>query len=191
VAPKTGLSLPSGATDIDARDIILRIVYPAPDALDVDVERRLEVFGDIVGDRLRADIREKLGSTYGPRGRAWGDPCFRGRGWVELHLEVEPAKLAETREACLASMERLAKSGVQKDEFQRLRAARAGNPEALAREPSFWLDQLHRAQRNPAIFEQLRDLKSWYDKVTLEQVNALARQLLTRDRASILEIKPR
>jgi len=188
---KLGLFAPSGAIDLGGRVTHLRIVYPCPDAIDADSERRLDLLGDIVGDRLRADIREKLGTTYSPHGEAWGDSCFRGRGFVQLDVQVDPALLQATKEACLASMESLAKSGAKKAEFERLRAARSGNPEALARDLGFWMHQLRRAMRAPALLDELRDLRRWYDRVTVEQVNALAKQTLSRDRASILEVTPR
>ncbi len=190
-APKTGLRASRGAVDLSGKDSILRIVYPGPDAIDVGSERLLELLGDVVDDRLRADIREKLGSTYSPDGGAWGDPCYRGRGFVEIDLMVEPGKLKATIEACLASMENLAKAGAKKEEFERLRAARIGNPEALARNFGFWLRELRRAQRAPALLDELKELRRWYDRVTLADLNALAKQLLGRDRACVLDVSPR
>jgi zinc protease len=188
---KRGLRETRGVIDPIGRDCYLRVVYPAPDAIDAANERLLQLLGDVVGDRLRADVREKLGSSYSPDGRAWGDTALKGRGLVELQLQVEPAKLKVTTEACLASMENLARGGVKKDELERLRAARIGNPDALARDLGFWMRQLRRAHRSPALLEELEDLRRWYDGVTLAQLNALAKELLARDRASVLEISPR
>jgi predicted Zn-dependent peptidase len=188
---KTGVHLSVGAIDISGKDTHLRIVYPCADAIEVDSERRLDLLGDLVDERLRSEIREKLGTTYSPNGTASGDRCFRGLGRVALDVMVETQKLKQTREACLAAMEQLAKSGAKKEELERLRAARSGNSEALARDLDFWMRQLRRAHARPAILDELRDLRRWYDRVALERLNALAKQTLARERASILEITPR
>jgi zinc protease len=189
--PKTGLHEPGGCIDLDGKDCHVLVCYPCGDAIDVKSERTLELLGDVASDRLREDVREKLGATYSPHGRAWGDPALRGRGLVELELAVEPAKLKETVAAVVASMENLAKNGMKKEELDRIRAARAGNPEALAHDLDFWTSELRRAWRQPAVLEDLRDLRRWYDKVTLGDLNALAKSVLAKERASILEVTPR
>ncbi|MBL8842713.1 MAG: insulinase family protein, partial [Planctomycetes bacterium] len=188
---KRGLDESRGAIDLDTQVALLQVVYPAGDARDAASERRLELLGDVVGDRLRAEIREKLGTTYSPNGGAWGDPALRGRGRVELDVRVDPAKLAVIKEACLAAMETLAKQGVAKAELERLRAARIGNGDALARDPDFWLRQLHRTFATPALQDELADLKHWYDGVTVAELNALAKESLTREKASVLAVRPR
>ena len=187
---KSGIYDPRGVTDISGHVAHLHIVYPCSEAIDAAQERRIELFGDIVNDRMRSEIREKLGSSYSPRGGAWGDPAWKNRGQVELDLQVEPDKLAATKEACLVAMDTLAKTGVKKEEFERLRNARSGNPDEMAHDYGFWLRQLRRANRTPALYTELADLKNWYAKVTLDEINALAKQNLTRDKASILQMTP-
>ena len=188
---KSGLLDSRGAIDIDGKVVILHIAYPGTDARDSLAERRVELAGDVVGERMRAEIREKLGTTYSPRGDAWGDPTFRGRGEFTIDLQVDPSKLAVTKEACFAALEKLAKAGTDKAEFDRLRAARAGSLGATARHPDFWLEGLQRAWRTPALLDQLADLAHWYDGVALAEVNALLKQSLTRSKASVLEIASR
>ncbi len=188
---KSGLDDPRGAIDLDTQVALLHVVYGATDAISAAAERRIELLADIVNDRLRSEIREKLGTTYSPNGSAWGDPAFTGRGRVELDLRVDPAKVPVTKEACLVAMETLARSGASQGELDRLRAARLGTLDAMARDPAFWVHQLHRCFATPALQTELADLKQWYGSVTLAEINALAKQSLTREKASVLAVRPR
>jgi len=188
---KCGLYEPRGAIDIDSTVMHLQFVYPAGDAIVSASERRLDLAGDVVDERLRTDIREKLGTTYSNFGEAWGDPALRGRGQLVIDVEVDASKFDVTKEACYVAMEKLAKEGTNKGELDRLRAARTGSLGAAARDPDFWIRELRRAWREPQLLDDLADLGHWYDRVTLADVNALLKQSLTRDKASLLVVRPR
>jgi len=188
---KSGVDEVRGAIDLEPKITRLQVAWPAADARTAAHERLLELAGDVVQDRIRAEVREKLGTTYSPRAFAWGDPALAGVGRFVVDLEVETGKFAVTKEATLKTADELARSGASKVELDRVRTARASNAVERARDLDFWVTELHRARYEPALLEELAELPKWYDGVTLADVNALLKKSLPRANASVLEIRGR
>jgi zinc protease len=186
---KAGVDELRGALDVDSTHV--HLAWSAIDARTSANERLLELAGDVLQGRIRDEIREKLGTTYSPWADAWGDPVFEGSGRFIVEFEVEPSKLAVTREAALATADALGRSGATQAELDRVRTALSSNSVERARDLGFWLTQLHRAKREPELFHQLAELPKWYDAVTLADLNALLRKSLSRANASILEVRVR
>ncbi len=190
VAPKTGVQA-RHAVDSGEKSAHLQLIYPCPDAVDPAMARRLSLLEDIVGDRLRIEIREKLGGTYSPNASVWGSDEWRGLGWVTLDLQVDPGKVDAMAKACATAMEALGTKGATQAELDRLRAAFLGDVDAQLKSYDVWFAALKRAHAQPAMLDEMKAYKATFEKVSLAEINALAKQVFVKGRENVFAAIPK
>lgn len=190
VAPKTGMQA-RHTVDSGEKSAHLQLIYPCPDAVDPAMARRLSLLEDIVGDRLRVEIREKLGGTYSPNASIWGSDEWRGLGWVTLDLQVDPGKVDAMAKACATAMEALGTKGATQAELDRLRAAHLGDVDAQLKSYDVWFAALKRAHAQPKVLDEMKVFKATFEKVTLAEINALAKQVFVKGRENVFAAIPK
>jgi zinc protease len=190
VAPKTGIQA-RHTVESGEKSAHLQLVYPCPDAIDAAMARKLSLLEDIVGDRLRIEIREKLGGTYSPNASVWGSGEWKGLGWVTLDLQVDPTKVDAMAKACAAAMEALGSKGVTQAELDRLRAAHLGDVDAQLKSYDIWFAALKRAHAAPSVLDEMKAYKATFEKVSLAEINALAKQVFVKGRENVFAAIPR
>jgi len=188
--PKTGLK-ERHEVDTGEASALIHLVYPATDRLDAATGRKLDLLEDVVMDRLRIEIREKRGGAYSPRASVSGSDTWKGLGWVTLDVRVDPAKVDEMTKACALTMESLGAKGVTQQELDRLRIAHLGDVDTALKDDGLWFDALKAAHRRPQIFDELRNLKATYDKITVADLNALCKQLFVKGRENVFVAVPK
>ena len=160
------------------------VVWPTCDRSDIRKARRLSVLGSVLGDRLRIKIREELGEAYSPRAGSQNSDTFKDVGHVISLSPGDPEKSPEVVARIRAIADDLARDGATEEEFQRALKPVLSNLEVQLRENDYWLGSvLARCQEKPATLDWCRTLKQDFSSVTLEEVNALARDYLGKDRA--------
>jgi len=170
---------------------LIHVVYPATDRLDPAAGRRLELLQDVVMDRLRIEIREKRGGAYSPNAGVWGSDTWKGLGWVTLDVQVDPAKVDELTKACTLAMETLGSKGITQAELDRLRTAHLGDVDTALKDDSLWFDALQAAHSRPETFDELRNYKATYGKITVAELNALCKQIFVKGRESVFVAIPK
>ncbi|MDR0359939.1 MAG: insulinase family protein, partial [bacterium] len=98
---------------------LLAWFWPTTDESDVPLARRLHLLAIILNDRLRVQIREKLGDSYSPRAGNDNSDTFRDFGFINAQSVIDPAKAALLEETIAAIADDLAKNGVSEDELAR------------------------------------------------------------------------
>lgn len=153
--------------------------------------RRLNLLADILSDRLREEIREKLGASYSPQASANGSTAIENFGFIIAYSVGTPedvVKLATTATEIAAS---LAKSGATEDELDRARAPFLGEIDKSLRDNAYWLETvLSGSTADPSKFELARNRKEDIKSITLEEINALAKEHLGSDQAIQVTIRP-
>jgi zinc protease len=153
--------------------------------------RRFNVLAGIYGDRLREEIREKLGASYSPNAGATGSEVFEDRGYIIGQSIGKPEDL----ELLLTTMTELANNfatdGATADEFDRTIKPILGQLSKSARDNSYWLGTvMSQCQQDPARLELARNRNADYHAITLEEVNQLAKKYLVTGNALRVAIKP-
>src|SRR6185369_290192 len=110
-AMKSGMK-ESYEIDTQIQKSAVLVYFPTGDGRDTATRRNLRFLGDVVSDRLRIEIREKLGDSYSPNARVDASLVYPGYGRLSVTAMAEPAKAQEVADACLAVTEKLAKDGV-------------------------------------------------------------------------------
>lgn len=139
--------------------------------------RRLNVLSEIYGDRLREEIREKLGASYSPNAGAGGSDALEGFGYLIGQSIGKPDDIARL----LTTMETIAKDfsekGATQDELDRALAPTLSNLEKTLRDNSYWLSTvLSQSQSDPEKLELARTREKDYRSINLGEINALAKR---------------
>ncbi len=153
--------------------------------------RRLTLLGEIYGDRLREEIREKLGASYTPNAGVSGSDTFDDIGYIIGQSIGKPADL----ELLLKTMRDLANTfsiqGATADEFDRALKPTLGTLEKSLRDNSYWLSTvLSHSQADPKRLELARNRGADYRSITLAEINSLAKKYLAAESALLVTIKP-
>jgi zinc protease len=169
---------------------LVAVYWPTSDGADVHRARRLNILGDILGDRLRVKIREQLGSTYSPNVGSFASDIFPGYGYLEAAVIVDPAKTKQIQDVVVAVAGDMSANGITQDELDR-----AKNPKLTAlreseRTNTYWMTVLLRAQERPEVLDWARSRKADFESISKADVDALAKAFLSPDKASRVIVRP-
>ncbi len=170
---------------------VVALFWPTTDASDIRRNRRLTLLASVFSDRLRVKIREEMGGTYSPRAASSTSETFAGYGYLSTSIDVDPTAAAQVREAVVHLADDLARNGVTAEELERARLpARTSTRESL-RTNAYWLQAvLSRAQEKPEVLDWARSRTADLEAVTAEELSALARAYLGRERVSRVTVLP-
>jgi len=170
---------------------LLKVVYPMTDGRDAKLRRTMAFLDDVVDDRMRVEIREKLGAAYSPSVILDAGTAFPGMGSLVIVLTVDPAKADAVLNQVLGAVDTLAKNGVKPDDLDRMKKVATTKLDQAMNDPGWWLGRLDGSWARPEALAELKGVKEAYAAVTAEEVTALARQYLVRKNASTCVIAPK
>ena len=154
--------------------------------------RRLNILASILGDRLREEIREKLGASYSPNAGADGSDALNDMGYIAAQSVGKPEDLDRLLETKRKLADDLAKNGATADELDRALKPVLGILEKSLRENGYWLNTvMSQSQADPKRLDLARNRDADYRSITLEEINALAKKYLPRDNALEVKILPK
>ncbi len=194
-AHRKGASLAVGLevrATIDTEDekATLLMLFPTTDGYDRTRRRNLYFLGRVVDDRLRVEVRERLGAAYSPFAVSQASRVFEGVGALMLQAAGHPSQVEELIAACKAVAADLAEKGVGEEEVQRLKEPILNELRDAKRTNPFWLSLLDTAQSEPESLDDLRGLVEFYEKLDPEALSALCAQFFEPQRASFLVVLP-
>jgi zinc protease len=152
--------------------------------------RRLNLLGSILGDRMREEIREKLGASYSPGAGAGGSEGLEGMGYLIGESMGKPDDLPVLLETILTEAAKLAEDGASEDELDRALKPTLGMLEKSLRDNSYWLNTvLGQSQSDPNKLKLARERDQDYRSIKLGEINALAKKYLGKENALQVTIK--
>lgn len=153
--------------------------------------RRLNILSSIYGDRLRNEIREKLGASYSPNAGADGNEAYDGFGHIMGQSVAEPKDLDTLLETMVTLADDLATEGATQDELDRALTPLLGQLDDTLRDNGYWLNTvMSRSQHDPTRLDLARGRDADYRSITLAEINALAAALLGKNQALQVRIRP-
>ncbi len=170
---------------------LIRLYWPATDNRDVKLSRRLRLLSDVFADRLRVEIREKLGGTYSPNTAADLSDTYPGYGWLIADATVAPAETRAIADAIKTVAAALHDGGVTEEELVRAKQPVLTALRESARTNPYWLGSvLAAAQEYPERLDWSRTRYSDNESVTTAELSALAKQYLDPAKVSEFIIVP-
>ena len=153
--------------------------------------RRLNVLSDIFGDRLREEIREKLGASYSPNAGATGSDALEGFGYLIGQAVGKPEDIPLLLNTMETIAKELSEKGADQDELDRALAPTLSQLEKTLRDNSYWLSTvLSQSQSDPEKLALARSRDQDYRSITLEEINALAKKYFTPENLLKVSILP-
>jgi zinc protease len=152
--------------------------------------RRLNVLSEILSDRLREEIREKLGASYSPNAGVDGSDALEKYGFISAMSIGKPEDLEKLLDVILNIGDKLAAKGATADELDRALKPTLAAMDKTLRDNSYWLSTvMMRCQEKPEILDLARNRKADYESISLDEINALAKQYLGKDNALKITIQ--
>ena len=153
--------------------------------------RRLNLLAEILGDRMREEIREKLGVSYSPMAGAGGSDALDGFGYVISESVGKPEDIELLLNTMRDLADQLATVGATADELDRALKPTLGQLEKSLRDNKYWLATvMSQSQADPNRLELARTRDADYRSITLKEINALAKKYLAGRNALSVAIKP-
>ncbi len=146
-------------------------------------KRRMNLVAEILTDRLRAELREKLGASYSPDAGIYPSDAIDGFGFIIGMSAGKPEDATRLTDIIARIGEQLGAEGATADELQRARNPLLASIEKTLRDNSYWLlTVLHSSQSDPQLLELARTRSQDYKSISLEEVNAIAKKYLVPER---------
>ncbi len=175
----------------DIPKALVRLYWPATDARDVRLSRRLRLLSDVFGDRLRVEIREKLAGTYSPNAVPDLSDTYPGYGWLIADATVAPADARAIADAMKKVAAELHAGGVTEDELERARQPVLTALRESSRTNGYWLGTvLAAAQEYPEHLEWSRTRYSDNESITAAELTELAKRFYDPAKVSEFLIIP-
>ncbi|MFT5106972.1 MAG: zinc protease [Pseudoalteromonas tetraodonis] len=168
------------------------VYWPTEDIWDIKRSRRLGVLGSIFADRLRAKVREELGEAYSPYARNIPSQTYTGSGKLFSMVTVDPEQGQKIINVVAGIGKDLNLNGVDSDELERAILPLVSSVERQVRTNDYWLNSVTlSSQEFPQRLNWARSMLDDFKAVTVDEVNALAKEYLADDKAVKVIIKPK
>jgi len=186
---KPGVILERSIDTADAKGSLL-MFFPTSDGFDDARRRNISFLGRVVDDRLRLEVRERLGAAYSPGAGGMASTVFEGLGAVNIQAAGNPADMQVLIDACLGVAQDLAENGITQGEVDRLAEPLLNQLRDAMRTNGFWLSNINTAQSDAEGLHSLRTIEEFYSNISVEDLSALAAEYLQPAKASYLVVTP-
>ena len=172
----------------EAGKAVLAVAWPAQDSFDRRRSRVQSLVGEVLQIKMTDTLRERLGTTYSPGVAVDASDLYPGYGAIYTSLDVKPAEMDAALAAVLAVAAEVRGGRISADEFERARRPVIENLNQRFENNGFWLEAVSQAQSRADWLDRTRMLRSDYESITLDEVKALAAELLEPARAVPIKV---
>ncbi len=177
--------------DTEIPKAVVRLYWPATDAHDVKLARRLRLLTEVFADRLRVKIREQMGGTYSPNAAPDLSETYPGYGYLIADATVAPDQTKIIADAIKAVAASLQQDGVTAEELVRAKQPVLTALRESARTNPYWLNLvLASAQEFPQRLDWSRTRYTDNESVTTTELSALAKQYLDPAKVDEFVVRP-
>ena len=193
---KGGPAFPKGeklAVQVETQipSALVLVAFPTDDIWDISRTRRLAVLADLFSEKLRVNIREKLGESYSPFAFNRGSRVYEGYGYLAAFIETDPSKVQLVVEEVRKIAGDLATNGVTHDEVQRVLEPTLDRLRDMRQRNGYWLQTvLTGSTEHPQQIAWSRTIEEDYAMVTAEDAAALASLYLDNAKAAVIVVTP-
>jgi zinc protease len=170
---------------------LIIVAYPTEDIWNINRTRRLSILSDIISDRFREQIREKLGSAYSSFAFNRPSRAYPGYGVLQAMAYIDPNESDMIIKEIKKIVSNIAKNGVAQDELKRAKEPTLTSIKDMFRKNSYWLDTVLTGSKiHPQKIDWSRTILKDYASITKERVSNIAKKYLVNDKAATIIIKP-
>lgn len=194
--PPAPATIPTGTVELlhdgSADQAILLLYHQTTDGRDPRLSLGLELLTDVLRERVRELVRERLGATYSPRVAHAASLAVPARGRLVVQLDLPADRIRDIRPRLVELVDELRAQGPSAEELARVVEPRRARLSRILASNGFWLDGVL-AGRHAHPFKLERqarleaDLASW----TREGLAELAATWLAPERRLKIMVLPR
>lgn len=168
------------------------VAYPTEDLWNISRTRRLSVLADIVSDRFREQIREKLGSAYSTFAFNRPSRAYPKYGVFQTGVYINPEEANMLVNKIKKIVSGLASDGATQDELHRALSPTLTSIKEMMRTNNYWLNTvLTGSKKHPQQLDWSRTIMKDYASVTKEEVSNIAKKYLDNGKAATIIVKPK
>ncbi|MCG6911212.1 MAG: insulinase family protein [Deltaproteobacteria bacterium] len=170
---------------------LVLVAYPTDDMWNISRTRRLAVLADLFSERLRTNIREKLGESYSPYAYNRGSRAYKGYGYLAAVVETDPKKVDRVVDEIRKIASGIAEQGVSEDELHRALEPTLNRIRDMRNRNGYWLSTvLTGASKHPLQLAWSRTIEEDYASINLMEEAALAKRYLIDSKATVIVVTP-
>jgi zinc protease len=167
------------------------VAYSTEDIWDISRTRRLSLLSDIVSERLREQIREKLGAAYSTFAFNRPSRAYPGYGVFQARVYIGPEESGAIVKEVKEIVSGIAEDGITQDELNRAKKPTLTSIKDLRQKNDYWLDTvLSGSKTYPQQFQWSRSILKDYASITTEMITNIAKKYLNNDMAATIIITP-
>ena len=191
-----GLLFPSGekkAIEVETAipSALVIVAFPTDDMWNISQTRRLAVLADLFSERLRVQVREKLGESYSPFAFNRGSRVYKGYGYLAAMIETDPSKVELVIQEVKKIAADLAESGVTDDEVHRVLEPTLNRIKDMRRRNGYWLRTvLAGSTEHPRQIAWSRTIEEDYAAIDARDAAGLAKRYLDNEKAAVVVVAP-
>ena len=170
---------------------LVYVSFATDDIWDIHQTRRLSLLADVFSERMRIQIREKLGEAYSPFAFNRPSRGYDGYGLFNAVVEVKPgsAELVITEIQKIAS--ELSGTAISQDEIRRSLEPTLNSIKDMRQRNGYWLKTvLMGSKRHPQKIDWSRSIRRDYAAITPADLQTLANQYLNSNDAAVIVALP-
>ncbi|MBI5382182.1 MAG: insulinase family protein [Opitutae bacterium] len=165
--------------------------WPVEDYVDTPQDRRCTLLAQILGDRLRVRLREKLGATYAPQASFVRTNGVQALNYFTLLAEVNTAQVLSATVLIREECAKLSREGVTEEEFARMKPAYVRFMNDHRASNRYWCcNALGTAQQYAATLVSVRNREADVEAITRADLDELARRHLDPTRGYLFITAP-
>ncbi|MBW2179667.1 MAG: insulinase family protein [Deltaproteobacteria bacterium] len=169
---------------------IILVAYPTEDIWNIQRTRRFSVLGDVLSDRLREQVREKLGATYSAYAYNRPSRVYSDYGILSIIVNVDPEASELIIKEVKNIVDGIIENGVSKEELKRALKPSITSIKDLMRKNDYWLNTvLNGSVEHPDQIEWSRSIMSDHTAITADELSDLSRKYLDNNKSAIVVIK--
>ncbi|MBI5422896.1 MAG: insulinase family protein [Opitutae bacterium] len=169
----------------------IQFLWPADQGRDFHASRRLEVLSAVLGERILQRVREDLGAAYSPSADYWRSDIGTEEGYLLAFVTTAPKMAAKVRKLILQEADDLARHGATAAELATAVTPIIARTRVQLKGNAYWLWHIAlKAHRKPEALTWPATRTTDFERITLADINHLAREILPRDRALQFTVLP-
>ena len=170
---------------------LVLVAFPTDDMWDISQTRRLAVLADLFSERLRVNIREKLGESYSPFAFNRGSRVYEGYGYLAAMIETDPSTVELVIQEVKKIASDLAENGVTDDEVYRVVEPTLNRIKDMRKRNGYWLGTvLMGSTQHPRQIAWSRTIEEDYAAINSGDAADLAKRYLDNAKAAVIVVTP-
>ncbi len=170
---------------------LIVLAYPTEDLWEIHRTRRLSVLASIFSDRIRENIRVKLGAAYSPFAFNRSSRAYKGYGTLQVYIHIDPEQADMVTAHVKKVAADLAANGISREELDRAIKPSVTGIKDMQRTNTYWLNTvLAGSIRHPEQIDWSQTIIDGYNAIKVNEISKMASKYLDNSRCATIIIKP-